>query len=165
MHHRRASPWLPSVAFLAILAAPSLARAELRLAGFGGVEAGRNRTTAFTLRAEGTFGLLPWLRAGAYAASLHGSGDHGMSLGGMLALRPRLPLTPVDPVAWVSVGYQRSPIGNGTDAGLVVQAGLGLAIALGPVADLELRAGYSQLAGSRHDGPGFLGLLGVSFHT
>jgi hypothetical protein len=83
----------------------------------------------------------------------------------MLALRPRLPLVPVDPVAWVSVGYQRAPVGGGTDGGLVVQAGLGLAIALGPVADLELRAGYSQLAGSRHDGPGFLGLLGVSFHT
>lgn len=150
---------------MAVAAMPSTAEAQVRATGLVGVDWYNRAPTAMSLRVEGTFSLIPWFHLGAYGAALSGLDDTttGYSVGGLLALRPGIPGTRVDPMAFASFGYQRTP-GDVWDSGAVMQLGGGLVVHTLPFLDLELRAAYVQMVASNDDSSGFTAAAGISLH-
>ena len=147
------------------LAIPATAGAQVRATGLVGVDYLNRSTTALSLRAEGTVSLVPWFHLGAYATALSplDPSTSGYSVGGLVAFRPGIPGTSIDPMGFVSVGYQRTP-GDVWDSGAVLQVGGGLVFHLLPVLDLEARAAYVQMIDSSQDASGFTAALGLSLH-
>jgi hypothetical protein len=157
-------------AFGAVAFAPREADAQVRASAFAGVErlgGGGRSSTMFMARAEGTFSLIPWLHLGAYGQLLSGfDGDNksGWALGGLVALRPRLPGTSWDPMGYVSLGYQRTPVDNKFESGVGLDIGGGIAWRFLPLLDFEARGGFTQLFGSGDNMSGFHVALGLSLH-
>ena len=108
----------------------------------------------------GTVSLIPWLHAGVYGQGLFDfdGGPSGYGVGGMLALRPALPLTPVDPMGFATLGYQR--LGDGR-SGFTYELGAGLAYHANDFIDLEARASWVHITGA--DIGGFTGSVGLAF--
>jgi len=154
-----------AVVALATAAVPSTAEAQVRATGLVGVDWYNRAPTALSLRVEGTFSLIPWIHLGAYGAALSALDDSttGYSVGGLVALRPGIPGTSVDPMGFASIGYQRTP-GDVWDSGAVLQLGGGLVIHTLPFLDLELRAAYVQMVASNDDSSGFTAAAGISIH-
>lgn len=164
---RRLLPIAALGAALAVMLPSRDADAQFRLNAMGGVEGGRNRSLAGTLRVEGTIALIPWVHVGLFGATLHGPDGTrtGYGVGGVAAFRPMLPGTRVDPFGYASVGYQRSPAEGQADGGGVAQLGGGLTIRMIPILDLELRGGYVQtFASDNASGPGWTAMVGLSLH-
>lgn len=154
-----------AVVALATAAVPSTAEAQVRVAGLVGVDWYNRAPAALSLRAEGTVSLIPWFHIGAYGSALSSldSSTTGYSVGGVLALRPGIPGTSVDPMGFASLGYQRTP-GDLWDSGAVLQLGGGLVIHTLPFLDVELRAAYVQMVASNDDSSGFTAAAGISLH-
>lgn len=154
-----------AVVAMAVAAVPSTAEAQVRATGLVGVDWYNRSPTALSLRVEGTASLIPWFHIGAYGAALSALDDSttGYSVGGLLALRPGIPGTRVDPMAYASLGYQRTP-GDVWDSGAVLHLGGGLVVHTLPFLDLELRAAYVQMVGSNEDSSGFTAAAGLSLH-
>ena len=160
-------PVLLSVAatMLMALAAPATAEAQVRATALVGVDYMNRGPTAMSLRAEGTVSLIPWFHIGAYGTALStlDQDTTGYSVGGLLALRPGIPGTSIDPMAFASLGYQRTP-GAFYDSGAVLQVGGGLVFHMLPILDLELRAAYVQMLASNDDANGVTAAIGLSLH-
>jgi hypothetical protein len=154
-----------ATAALMALAVPTTAAAQVRGSAFVGVDYMNRAPTSLSLRAEGTVSLVPWFHIGAYGAALNSldQSTSGYSVGGLLAFRPGIPGTSVDPMGFASVGYQRTP-GDAWDSGAVLQLGGGLVFHTLPFLDLELRAAYVQMLASNDDATGFTGAIGLSLH-
>lgn len=153
---------------MVFFAAPREANAQLRASAYLGAErisGGGQSSTTFMARAEGTVSFLPWFAAGAYAESLSpfDEGKTGWGVGAVATLRPMLPGTPIDPMGYASIGYQRAPAGSVFNGGALFELGAGLSWHVATVLDLELRGGYVGLFGDdkMH---GFSGALGLSLH-
>lgn len=147
------------------LAIPATAGAQVRATGLVGVDWMNHAPSALSLRAEGTVSLIPWFHIGVYGTALSSLNQTstGYSVGGVLALRPGIPGTSVDPMAFASVGYQRTP-GDVWDSGAVMQFGGGLVFHALPFLDLELRAAYVQMLASNQDSTGLTAAIGLSLH-
>lgn len=156
---------LGAAAVLMGLAVPATAGAQVRATGLVGVDWMNHAPSALSLRAEGTVSLIPWFHIGAYGTALSSlnQSSTGYSVGGVLALRPGIPGTSVDPMAFASVGYQRTP-GDVWDSGAVLQLGGGLVFHTLPFLDLELRAAYVQMLASNQDSTGLTAAFGISLH-
>ena len=154
-----------AAAVLMGVAVPATAGAQVRGTALVGVEWMNHAPTALSLRAEGTVSLIPWFHVGAYGTALSSLNDSatGYSVGGLVAFRPGIPGTSVDPMGFVSVGYQRSP-GDVWDSGAVMQLGGGLVLHTLPFLDLELRAAYVQMLASNEDSTGVTAAVGLSLH-
>lgn len=154
-----------AVAVAMAVAVPSTANAQVRATGLVGVDWMNRTPTALSLRAEGTVSVIPWFHIGVYGAALSALNDSttGYSVGGLLALRPGIPGTRIDPMAFGSIGYQRTP-GDVWDSGAVMQLGGGLVLHTLPFLDLELRAAYVQMLASNDDASGFTAAAGISLH-
>lgn len=155
-------------AALAVMLPAREAQAQVRLSALGGVEhIGGNgqSTTMVMVRGEATLSLIPWLHGGVFVHSLSPTdpGKTGYGLGAIVALRPALPGTSVDPMGYASIGYQRAPVGAEFATGALVEVGAGLAFHLIPILDLDLRAGYAGILGSEGMN-GFSVLAGLSLH-
>nr|MBK7066548.1 hypothetical protein [Deltaproteobacteria bacterium] len=155
---------LGATAVLMGMAIPATAGAQVRVTGLAGVDWMNRAPTSLSLRAEGTLSPIPWLHVGAYATSLSAleQSGSGYSVGGLAALRPGIPGTSVDPMAFVSLGYQRTP-GETWERGAVLQVGGGLVFHTLPFLDLELRAAYVQSLESS-DSNGLTAAVGLSLH-
>jgi hypothetical protein len=147
------------------LAVPSTAAAQVRGSGFVGVDSMNHAPTSLSLRAEGTVSLIPWFHIGAYGAALNSfnQSTSGYSVGGLIAFRPSIPGTSVDPMGFASLGYQRTP-GDAWDSGAVLQLGGGLVFHTAAFLDIELRAAYVQMLASNDDATGITGAVGLSLH-
>lgn len=156
---------LSAAVMVAALALPATAGAQVRATGLAGVDYMNRGPTALSLRAEGTVSLIPWFHIGAYGTALStlDQSTTGYSVGGLLALRPGIPGTSIDPMGFVSLGYQRTP-GDTYDSGAVLQLGGGLVFHTLPILDFELRAAYVQMLDSNDDATGFTGAVGLSLH-
>jgi len=156
---------LGAAALMMGLAVPATAGAQVRATGLVGVDWMNHAPSALSLRAEGTVSLIPWFHIGAYGTALSSlnQSSTGYSVGGVLALRPGIPGTSVDPMAFASVGYQRTP-GDVWDSGAVLQLGGGLVFHTLPFLDLELRAAYVQMLASNEDSTGLTAAFGISLH-
>lgn len=161
----KTSVLLGTAAALMGLAVPATAGAQVRATGLVGVDTLSRAPTALSLRAEGTVSLIPWFHVGAYGAALNSldQSTSGYSVGGLLAFRPGIPGTGVDPMGFASLGYQRTP-GDVWDSGAVLQLGGGLVFRALPFLDVELRAAYVQMLASDTDPTGFTGAIGLSLH-
>jgi hypothetical protein len=156
---------LGAAALMMGLAVPATAGAQVRATGLVGVDWMNHAPSALSLRAEGTVSLIPWFHIGVYGTALSSLNQTstGYSVGGVLALRPGIPGTSVDPMAFASVGYQRTP-GDVWDSGAVLQLGGGLVFHTLPFLDLELRAAYVQMLASNEDSTGLTAAIGLSLH-
>lgn len=156
---------LGAAALMMGLALPATAGAQVRATGLVGVDWMNHAPSALSLRAEGTVSLIPWFHIGVYGTALSSLNQTstGYSVGGVLALRPGIPGTSVDPMAFASVGYQRTP-GDVWDSGAVMQLGGGLVFHTLPFLDLELRAAYVQMLASNEDSTGLTAAIGLSLH-
>ena len=156
---------LGAAALMMGLAVPATAGAQVRATGLVGVDWMNHAPSALSLRAEGTVSLIPWFHIGVYGTALSSLNQTstGYSVGGVLALRPGIPGTSVDPMAFASVGYQRTP-GDVWDSGAVMQLGGGLVFHTLPFLDLELRAAYVQMLASNEDSTGLTAAIGLSLH-
>lgn len=154
-----------TAAVLMGLMVPATAGAQVRGTALVGVDWMNRTPTALSLRAEGTFSLIPWVHLGAYGAALSSldNSTTGYSVGGLVALRPGIPGTSVDPMGFASLGYQRTP-GDVWQSGAVLQVGGGLVVHTLPFLDLELRAAYVQMVGSNDNPSGFTAAAGLSLH-
>lgn len=157
-----------ALAALGLLAAPAAADAQVRASVFGGalhLPRDGAPSTRFVARAEATFSLIPWLHLGAYGQALPGSANEGTGygLGGLLAFRPLLPLTPIDPMAYASIGYQRAPSGAALSEGAMFELGGGLVWHAASILDVELRGGYVGFV-PREAEHGFTVAAGLSLH-
>ena len=158
----------PIAVVAALVAAPRAAHAQFRASAYGGVEHLRSDGQGYTLvqyRGEATFGFLPWFHAGAYAQGLSPTfdGKLGWGAGAVAAFRPALPGTPIDPMAFATLGYQSAPTGTGLRNALTVELGVGLVWHAFTVLDLELRGTYVGLTGSSGLN-GFAIAAGLSLH-
>ena len=154
-----------AAAVLMGLAVPATAGAQVRATGLVGVDWLSRTQTALSLRGEGTVSLIPWFHIGVYGTALTNldQSSTGYSVGGLLAVRPGIPGTSVDPMGFASVGYQRTP-GNVWDSGAVLQLGGGLVFHAAPFLDFELRAAYVQMLASNSDSSGVTAAVGISLH-
>lgn len=158
----RTSFLLAAPLLAAAMLCPSTSHAIVRLQGVAGVQHmfGNQGLTAGLLRAEGTVSLIPWLHLGAYGQGLFDfdGGRSGYGGGGMLALRPALPLTPIDPMGFATLGYQR--LGDGR-SGFTYELGAGLVYHANDFVDFEARASWVHITGA--DVGGFTGGVGLAF--
>lgn len=156
---------LGAAAVLLGLTVPATAGAQVRATGLVGVDWMNRAPTALSLRAEGTMSLIPWFHVGVYGTALSSLNQSttGYSVGGLVAFRPGIPGTSVDPMGFASLGYQRTP-GDVWDSGAVLQLGGGLVFHTLPFLDIELRAAYVQMLASNDDNTGFTGAVGISLH-
>lgn len=155
-------------AALAVTLPAREAQAQFRLSALGGVEriSGNGQSSTMVMvRAEATASLIPWLHGGLFVHSLSPTeaGKTGYGLGGIVALRPSLPGTSVDPMGYASLGYQRAPVGSEFATGALLEVGAGLAFHLMPILDLDLRGGYAGILGSEGMN-GFSVMGGLSLH-
>ncbi len=155
---------LGAAAVLMGLAVPATAGAQVRVAGLVGVDWMNHAPTSLSLRVEGTVSPIPWFHIGAYGTALSAleQSGSGYSVGGLAALRPGIPGTGIDPMAFLSLGYQRTP-GEAWERGAVLQVGGGLVFHTLPFLDLELRAAYVQLL-EASDSNGITAAVGLSLH-
>lgn len=157
---------VPLAAALGALAVPRDAHAIVRVGGLLGVEhvRGANNATMFQYRAEGAVSIFPWVQIGGYFQGLSPfeGGKTGWGGGAMLALRPALPVTPIDPMGYATIGYQRAPDGTSLTNSFTAELGGGLVYHANSLIDLELRAGYVGLLNSSLHG--FTGNVGLSLN-
>lgn len=124
------------------------------------------------LRGELTVGVLPWLHLGGYAEAFadFGVGNLGAGYGGMVAVRPHIPFSPIDPMGFVGLGYVDYPVGGGSHArseALEGQIGAGVVLHAMRFLDFEARAAYARMflrTPSSLGANGVTGTLGVALH-
>jgi hypothetical protein len=154
------------IVLLGVFEIPREACAIVRAGGFLGVEhiRGVNNATMFQYRLEGALSVLPWVQVGGYLQGLSPfeGGKTGWGGGAMIALRPSLPITSLDPMGYASLGYQRAPDGTALTNAFTVELGGGIVYHASRLIDLELRAGYVGLLNSSLHG--FTGGVGLSLN-
>jgi hypothetical protein len=158
---------VPAAAALCAAMAPRDAHAIVRAGGLVGVEHIRGSNgngTMFQYRLEGAFTVAPWVQLGGYFQGLTPFEENRTGWGGgaMVALRPSLPVTSVDPMGYATIGYQRAPAGTALHNAFTVELGGGLVYHASSLVDLELRAGYVGLLNSSLHG--FTGNVGLSLN-
>ncbi len=156
--------------------APREAAAQVRVNGLAGMQHlgvnGPQTTggTTGTLRVEGALSLFPWIEAGAYGEVLSdfSGGSSGTDFGGIVAVRPHIPTSSVDPLVFASVGYLKYPIGNSAlTGGWEGQLGAGLTFHVNPWVDVEGRVALVEMLSqdsSVLDTHGFAASAGISLH-
>lgn len=163
------------VAAAALVVAPGEAAAQVRINGLAGVahlNSPRAQAPSLvgTVRGEASFGFLPWLHLGGYGELMQdlSTGTAGSNFGGQLSLRPGIPLSPIDPMAFASIGYLRYPVGDGQlSGGWNGQLGVGLVIHAGSFIDIEGRAAMVRMVSRDEaslDAGGYTISGGVSLH-
>ncbi len=173
--HTTAGILAVAAAMAAGVLAPGEASAQIRVDGLAGVQhlnvlAPGGPSMVGTLRGELTLSLFPWVEIGGYGEILSdlGGGTTGSDFGGLVAVRPHIPFSSIDPLVFASVGYLKYPVADSTvTSGWEGQIGVGLTFHVNPWIDIDARIAYVDMItrdATAIDAQGYAISAGISLH-